>query len=103
MEVGFLLNSACCACSCIGPTALCLTLLPAHPHPTPAGAAGWLKSTLATPGVAVKYSGVLNGIGEPRGAALGCLTEHGWPGIPTLPQTPPSGPPPTAPPPHCWP
>jgi starch synthase len=26
------------------------------------GAAGWLKSTLATPGVAVKYSGVLNGI-----------------------------------------
>ncbi|KAI3425281.1 hypothetical protein D9Q98_009048 [Chlorella vulgaris] len=26
------------------------------------GAAGWLKSTLAMPGVAVKYSGVLNGI-----------------------------------------
>ncbi|KAI7843173.1 hypothetical protein COHA_003157 [Chlorella ohadii] len=26
------------------------------------GAAGWLKSTLAAPGVAVKYSGVLNGI-----------------------------------------
>ncbi|EFN53763.1 hypothetical protein CHLNCDRAFT_25546 [Chlorella variabilis] len=26
------------------------------------GAAGWLKSTLALPGVAVKYSGVLNGI-----------------------------------------
>lgn len=31
------------------------------PHYT--GAAGWLKSTLAAPGVQVKYSGVLNGIG----------------------------------------
>ena len=35
-----------------------------------AGAAGWLKSTLAAPGVAVKYSGVLNGIGE-QGSGAG--------------------------------
>lgn len=29
----------------------------------PAGAAGWLRSTLAAPDVQAKYSGVLNGIG----------------------------------------
>lgn len=34
-----------------------------------AGAAGWLKSTLAAPGIAAKYSGVLNGIGAQAGGA----------------------------------
>lgn len=43
----------------------------------PAGAAGWLKSTLALPGVAVKYSGVLNGIGERARLGSHFLAEAG--------------------------
>lgn len=61
----------------VSPLLLALTRASRPPFPLPpAGAAGWLKSTLAAPVVQAKYSGVLNGIGAWPEAQLSAAALH---------------------------